>query len=416
MAPRNRARLTKGGPHSRSARDLLRAEYALRNRGRGGTGPADADGIWAQLVAELRRLLRTFTGGSRPAPGGAGPAPGGGQGGGQETRQGVGQGIGQGDGHGVPGSGQGVGRPDGSLGPGGPVPAGLALLEQRLLRLPAHEREAFEDAVLDLVRNNRKYRKAFEKSPESMPLVARCATNAYERELVREAPGAAVSPGSEPEERRQGEPARSRWERPAQNRGVPATTVPPSSGSGFGAPGPDEMTDGHGFEEAERVSLAERTTAATWSPRAESFVDGQGFLAAERAPRVERSERGERSEHDVRMERGTLSPAPSLLDLPGRAAPVSPLLDPAAPLSPLPGQAATVSPLLSRAVPASPPLGSAPVASPISGDGHQALNDSLGLFSRSPAPRSPNAPSRSGTFRPPPAAPNTSAPRSARHT
>ncbi|MGW3913240.1 hypothetical protein ACWEBX_17235 [Streptomyces sp. NPDC005070] len=384
VAPRNRARLTRGGSPSRLARDLLRTEYGRRNRERGWTGPADADGIWERLVAELRRLLRTFTGGSRSAPGGggSGPASGGGgpvSGGGQDDGQETGPGVGRDGGQ---ETGQGGGRRPGPEGPVHAGPSGLALLEQRVLRLPTHEREAFEDAVLDLVRNNRKYREAFEQSPESMPLVARWAANAYERELAREAPPASVPSGQDPAGRRPDEPARSEGERPARDRAVPAIApsvldLPSRAASPF-------------------LSIPEFPLTTPESPLMlpESPLTSQASLLTDPAD--------------------GLSPLPYLASpvspLPYLASPVSPLLSQTAPVSPLLSQTTPVSPLLEQAAPVSPPLGSAAVASPISGDGHRVLSDSLDALSRSSAPRSPGSSSRPGTFRPPPATQNTSAP------
>ncbi|MFE2299437.1 hypothetical protein ACFXAW_14705 [Streptomyces sp. NPDC059445] len=369
-APRGRARPTRGGSRSRLARDLLRTEYGLRNRGTGGTGPADADTVWERLLAELRRLLRTFTGGSRSAPGGggSGPAPGAGgsaPGGEGPVAGGTGTVADHGQG-GRPVEGPGGGPGDGSFGrggersgPAGPVHAGLALLEQRILRLPTPEREAFEDAVLDLVRNNRKYREAFEKSPESMPLVARCATNAYERELAREAPPASVPSGQDPAGRREDEAARSEREHPARDRAVSA--VAPSD-----------------------LDLPSRAAAP--------------FLSTPESPPT--------SQASLRP-----NPTDGLSPLPYPASPVSPVPYVALPVSPLLSQATPVSPLLGRATPVSPTLGSAPVASPISGDGHQVLSDSLDALSRSSAPRNNGTAPRPGTLRPlPPAGQHTSAP------
>ncbi|WP_339130143.1 hypothetical protein WJM95_14580 [Streptomyces sp. f51] len=472
MAPRPPARLTRRNPQARLARELLRTEYGLRNRGRGGTNPADADSIWERLLAELRRLMRPLMGGSRSAPGGGGSAPGGGQGGGTAGGPGNDQGGG-------PASGQdggsfdqagprpGPGHPGAEHpGPQRPVHEGMALLEQRILRLPAHEREAFEDAVLDLVRNDRKYREAFERSPESMPLVARCAANAYEREMAREAPGAAVpsgrdpgTGGRDPGARGRDEHPRSRWERPARIRDVPAAEMTPASPrTGFGAPGPGETTDAFGFQEAERAALAERTTGAGWVPRAGSVVDGQGFLAAEHAERSAHFEQSQDTVRDLRSGSDARFPAhpgleppvsPSsshatpespLLDL---TAPESPLLDLTSPVSPLPyaatplspmpyaatpvsptpylaapvsppqSQAVPVSPLPGRSTPAFPSSVSAPVPSPISGDGHRALSDALDVFSGSPSPRSAGSPARSRAVVPSPSAHSTPAPRRA---
>ncbi|MEU0787135.1 hypothetical protein ABZ341_36955 [Streptomyces sp. NPDC006173] len=381
VAPRSANRLTRRNPGARLARDLLKTEYGLRGQGRGGAGRADGESIWERLAAELRRLLARFTGGSRPAPAGGGSAPGGGEG--------PGQGDGSSDqaaAHGRNDAGQ---TPfttpplTGQASSERPVHEGMARLEAQIRRLPAHEREAFENAVLHLVRNDKKYRKAFEKSPESMPLVARCVVDAHLREVAPEVAAAdkaarqqsPSSPGAP------GDETRSRWERPAQNLGGPAVDVVPSSSrSGFAAPRPDEMTDGLGFQEADRISLAERTSSATLTPRESDVFAGQSFLAGEHA--YMRRQLGD----------DTLSPAPTDLE-----PPVSPVLSEATPLSPLPSRAPLMSPLLPEATPVSPLQSQAAPVSPIGKEGHQSLRDSRELFPTASPSRGPDSPTRSTT-------------------
>ncbi|MFE9807344.1 hypothetical protein [Streptomyces sp. NPDC005548] len=378
-----RNRLTRRNPGARLARDLLKTEYGLRGQARGGAGRADGESIWERLAAELRRLLARFTGGSRPAPAGGGTAPGGGEG--------PGQGDGSSDqaaAHGRNDAGQ---TPfttpplTGQASSEKPVHEGMARLEEQIRRLPAHEREAFENAVLHLVRNDKKYRKAFEKSPESMPLVARCVVDAHLREVAPEVAAAdkaarqqsPSSPGAP------GDETRSRWERPAQNLGGPAVDVVPSSSrSGFDAPRPDEVTDGLGFQEAARISLAERTSSATLTPRESDLFAGHGFLAAQNgSPGV-----GSGGETLAALS----GREPPVSPLPAAAQLVSPVLSDAALVSPLPAharpfsstpdQASPVSPLPGQAIPA--PSQQSPVLppSPLSREGHQSLRDTRDAF------------------------------------
>ncbi|MFD6493627.1 hypothetical protein [Streptomyces sp. NPDC060188] len=382
VAPRSANRLTRRNPGARLARDLLKTEYGLRGQDRGGAGRTDGESIWERLAAELRRLLARFTGGSRPAPAGGGSAPGG-------------QGGAQGDGSFDPAAATapgGAGQPSPTTRPPptGTAPAdrlvhtGMARLEERIRRLPAHEREAFENAVLHLVRNDKKYRKAFEKSPASMPLVARCAVNAHLREMAPEVAAADKAARQQSLSRpgAPGDETRSRWERPARNLGEPAVdAVPSSSGGGFAAPRPDEMTDGLGFQEADRISLAERTTSATLTPRESDMFAGHGFLAAQNGSL------GLGSGDDTLAPasgREPVSPLPADAQLVSPvlsdAALVSPLAAHAQPFSPTPDQASLVSPLPERAVPA--PSQQSPVLppSPLSREGHQSLRDTRDAF------------------------------------
>ncbi|MET7981561.1 hypothetical protein [Streptomyces sp. NPDC005281] len=480
----SRNRLTRRRPEARLARDLLKTEYGLRNRAGGG---ADADSVWERLAAELRRILRRFTGGARSAPGGQGPAPGGGSGsalgGGPEGGPG-GESLGRSAVH----PGDGLGQTPPTAPAAGPRPGsenpsvheGMALLEERIRRLPPDAREAFEDAVLHLVRTDQKWKKAYEESPESMPAVARYAGRAHLRELgleaasdrdregtrrdpnarqdsaarqdpsVRQDSAARLDPDTrhDPDTRRDGTPRpgddvlRSRWERPARRLDSSEALGAPTPRSGFDAPGPDEMTDGHGFQEAERLALAEQTTGATFSPRAGGVTDGHGFQEAERlalaeqttgatfSPRAggvtdghgflaaERADRAERAEWDIRPADHTLSSAS-----PGLEPPVSPMPSRANPLSPSPNltpfspsldRASPLSPLLDQATPVSPLLGAAPVPSLLSGDGHRALRESPGAFSNSSAPGSTGSPSRSGSVSPVPVRQNPPARNTAR--
>ncbi|MFG2307451.1 hypothetical protein ACGFS9_01995 [Streptomyces sp. NPDC048566] len=405
-------------PEALLARHLLRTEFALRD----GRRPRREESFWEELAKELNRLMDRITGRRRSAGGGPVAAPGGPD-------------------HGTPVA-VGQGGPDGApaAGPGRPVPFeeavrhGREQFQEMIGRLTAAERRVFEDAVLDLVRGDRKYRKAFESSPESMPLVARYAVDAHLREVApdlaaaesardRGGNGLRDPARQDPNARRDGAPRsdgtghgqdapgrddalRRRWERPARDREVPAPSATGSPRGSFSAPGSDDMSDGHGFLEAARAGLAERTTGATLAPRESDAFTGQGFLAAEAAaPR-------EPADADL-LASPFPSPSLSASDL---EAPPSPMPLPAAPLRSPTGEAVTdsrspsepypVSPLQTAALPvpltpdrhtALSPL-PAPVTPLLGAEGRRSVLDAEALFARSPAsfdgssPTRPNSP------------------------
>lgn len=383
VAPRDRSRLTRRNPGARLARDLLKTEYGLRDQGRGGAGRAAGDNVWERLLAELRRLMNRFTGGSRPAPAGGGPAPGGDQGGGQ--------GDGSFDPAAAPTRGGPGQMPPTTPPPTGPAPAerpfhaGMARLEERIRRLPAHEREAFEDTVLHLVRTDRKYRKAYDTSPADMPSVALYANNAYVRELRRDAPPgtptaeqamAAARDSIMARDQEQFALLRERWERRAPGLGDTAASTPTS---GFTAPGETEMSDGHAFQEAWNAQLAWSTDNSR-NPGRDPLSDAAGFQAAESA-RIERvtatpGHTPEPADHaeQARQAWNGSAPAGPLMepssDLAGFPSPQpSPLLE-HSPLSFPPSPLPPVSPLPSSAVPT--PNGQQPL---LGSEGHAVLRD-----------------------------------------
>ncbi|MFJ4922378.1 hypothetical protein [Streptomyces sp. NPDC088725] len=216
------------------ARNLINTEYGLRG-GRFGRRAASrgTDSAWTGLAAELSRLLDRLRGRSpSPSQSASTAAPG--------TED----------------------------GPQQPVPVGRADFEGAVSRLPEHEREAFEDAVLAQLRSGTKWRKAYDKSPASMPTVAEYANNAFMRELRRGAP-----------EERRTDRTRERWERTATTRAVSSQDTPAHGSQG---PGEGDFTDGQNFEAAERRNLAARTAATASTPRRDDLTDGHTFLAAER--------------------------------------------------------------------------------------------------------------------------------------
>lgn len=101
----------------------------------------------------------------------------------------------------------GVGQATGSPEPG---------IQEAARQLMALQPEAFEDAILQLVRTNEVLKHAYDKAPQDIPDIAHHANNAYWRELQREANTAA---------------ARQHWERgphpTASPQPVPTEPVPP---------------------------------------------------------------------------------------------------------------------------------------------------------------------------------------------
>jgi transposase len=274
----NRNRLVKERPEVGLARDLIRTEYRLRDeRLDKGHDANDRPGLWTRLAARLRRLADRLSG--RPAvvpPGGdhdvavdrAGPwqpataarapAP-------------------------TPTPRE---APDAVPGP--PPHPDMARLGERIGRLSTLRHEAFEDAVLHLVRTDERWKQAFERSPQSMPTVARYAANAYMRESLRETSASAIPSRRErtsapsdalraaqvtstnsttdrstltaaeamdaaririmADDQRQFDALRARWERTAPER-------QPAAGqdrSGFGTPDRHDLSDGQAFLAAGR--------------------------------------------------------------------------------------------------------------------------------------------------------------------
>ncbi|MFE7810556.1 hypothetical protein ACFU5P_00900, partial [Streptomyces sp. NPDC057433] len=325
----SRNRLTKERPEVGLARDLIKTEYRLRDERRdNGRDPTDAAGLWDRLAAELRRLMDRLTGRSQSA---ATPA------GGDHASV--------------------AGREADRTEPWQPVPAqrtaerasetssaqsahpDMARLGERIGRLSTLQHEAFEDAVLHLVRTDENWKKAFEQSPESMPAVARYAANAYMRESLRD-----TSQGVDPPQRertsaqddvlrtapvtarnaytdsstqtdanastntaapaltateameaardrimaadaRQFAALRERWERPASRERsdtAPAATpaVAPVVGqdrSSFETPRRNEMADGQAFQAAQRTQWQQLGTSPTATPGAQDTLDAQAL-------------------------------------------------------------------------------------------------------------------------------------------
>ncbi|MZF88496.1 hypothetical protein [Streptomyces sp. SID5643] len=315
----DRNRSAADRPEAALARDLVRTEYRLRNGRRGaGRDGADTPGAWSRLAERLRRLVDRLSGRYRAGTGGpdagaagswqpvpaqtTAPAP---------TR---------GDGPSPEGAGASA-HPD------------LVRLERRIGRLPTLRHEAFEDAVLHLLRTEDRFRKAYERSPESMPTVARYAANAHMREALRES-----AAGADPREpastrggpsrtssvasakgttdsaaqteasaatrtaaealdaardrimaadARQFAALRARWERTAGREGP--DTAPGRGRSGFEGPRQDGMADGQAFRAAQRAQWDRLGFGATALSASGEDLTGEGFRAAAEARREQRS-------------------------------------------------------------------------------------------------------------------------------
>ncbi|PPS77093.1 MULTISPECIES: hypothetical protein [Streptomyces] len=310
----NRNRPAKERPEAALARQLLATEYRLREGRRGaGRDAADTPGAWSGLAERLRRLVDRLSERYRADAGGpdAGAA---------------------GSGQPVPAQTTAPAR----TGVDGPSPEGagpsahpdVVRLERRIGRLPTLRHEAFEDAVLHLLRTDERFRKAYERSPESMPTVARYAANAHTREALRESSAGAdpqerASPGAGPSrtasvartnattdsaaqtetetgtrtaaealdaardrimaaDARQFAALRARWERAAGRERPDTAPFPARDRSGFEGPQQDEMADGQAFRAAQRAQWERLGTGATASPEA---LDGEGYRAAVEARR-----------------------------------------------------------------------------------------------------------------------------------
>lgn len=178
-------RLTEDRPEVVLARDLLKTEYDLIGGRRGGGAGSTDRGVWEQMRAALRGLRDRVMGRSRSAPAGGGSSSGGGREAGP--------------------SGQAAYAP----GPAESVPASTSTpaataerqkpsgseesarkekvrVDKEIGRLP--DRKAFEDAVLEQLRGDENWKKAFEESPWSMPDVAKYAIRAHLREALADRP------------------------------------------------------------------------------------------------------------------------------------------------------------------------------------------------------------------------------------
>ncbi|MBQ0827518.1 hypothetical protein [Streptomyces tagetis] len=182
--PREPNRLTRRRSAAGLARDLLRAEWELSaGSRRGARGPDAGERLWRAL----RNAWRDLTGRSRRGYDRGGPAPfdAGGDGGEPYGQGGYGQGAGGQPGYGQGGYGQAGAVPHN----GGREPGELTRLRSEIdgrRRASHREHEAFEDALMKLVVSSGTWRRRFERSPESMPLVAEYVANAHTRKALRD--------------------------------------------------------------------------------------------------------------------------------------------------------------------------------------------------------------------------------------
>ncbi|CAL9614561.1 hypothetical protein SUDANB108_05729 [Streptomyces sp. enrichment culture] len=394
----------------RLARELIRTEYRLRDqRRRGEHGAADAPGARERLSRLVRRFLDRLSG--RPSP---------------AARDGAVAGWGA-----EPG---GPGQPDPARtfarapAAGAPPQAAtgaahpdVARLERRIGRLPTLRHEAFEDAVLRLLRTDERWRTAFERSPESMPTVARYTANAHMREALREPPPAVPAPPAHAAagtrtrtgpgtgtrtaaealdaardrimaaDARQFAALRARWERTAA--GERPDTAPVPQRNGFDGPGQDPAADGQAFDAARRAQWARLGTGATASPGGPTEVlDGDGFRAAAEAQRDRLATSPTAAPRATDVFDGHAFLAAEHAARQAERAPYAAGHAAGVPPGPPPSPAA-VSPSL-PAAPPSPLLGS---------EGHAAVRGSLDTLRPSPAPTAPGTPgSPASSHRPAP--------------
>lgn len=390
------------------ARTLLKTEYAVRGRREGsGTGSGSRGSAWDQLADELARFIDRLRGRS---PSGGGPSAGAGQ----ETG----------------GVGQAEPNPSRPLEGGPPQQAvsarsmlsSRAAFEGTIAQLPPPAREAFEDAVLHLVRTEKKWKKAYDKAPADMPSVAMYANNAYLRELRRgpapstEVPtrGRDTARGDVPltseaamtnaantimaRDQAQFAQLRARWERPAA---APEDSAAPSARTSFTYPRENEMSDGNAFQETRRAQYA-WSTENSRNPGQDQLSDAIGFRAAEdaRHERVTGGLPGPTPTPDQEAVQAHQVWNDTDFSHPGRepmsdgaaflSAQNSPFLEHGSPLS-----FAPPSPVL----PVSPLSPAAPLPngqqSLLGSEGHAALRDSIASLPSASTSRSADSPSRS---------------------
>ncbi|MFD9326759.1 hypothetical protein [Streptomyces sp. NPDC060065] len=280
--PEVRPKRPEERPEVALARNLINTEYGLRGRRPGTRARSrDTESAWEQLADELRRFMDRLRGRSPSQSASAGGAPS--SAGGQEADS-FGQ-AGRGPGEDGPASARAM-----AAGPPQSPPSeqsalgGRAGFEGTISQLPRHEREAFEDAVLDLVRNEQKWKKAYDKSPASMPTVAEYANSAYMRELLRGAP-----PSADPPTRERG---LSNVDAPQAVTATEAMnnardTIMAADAAQFAqlrktwerdAPRRDQAQVSGPFQEAERARAA-WSTANSRNPGMDPMSDGQAFTA-----------------------------------------------------------------------------------------------------------------------------------------
>ncbi|MEU2980341.1 hypothetical protein ABZ678_26010 [Streptomyces hirsutus] len=277
------------------ARDLVTAEYRLRDEPRDNRRDrTNPENRWDRLTAALRRFMDRLVNRTRP-----GPSPDGehySSTAGREADRVAPQQPDQTDQSAVP-----VAQNPPERAPEQLAHPDMAHVESRIRELSQRQHKILEDAVLHLVRTDENVKRAFEESPESMPTVARYATNAYMRELQQEN---GVAPANAATEALSN--ARDRWERTAPQE----QSVAMPDRRGFGGPDKNDMTDGLAFQEAERARSQWESAASSRTVLPDYAVGAQEFFAAERAAWGEQAEQADRSRQARQSPEGTPAPAP----------------------------------------------------------------------------------------------------------
>ncbi|MFH8450958.1 hypothetical protein ACH4CD_17130 [Streptomyces fungicidicus] len=423
----NRNRLVKERPEVGLARDLIKAEYRLRNERRDtGRNAGDTAGLWTRLAAELRRLVDRLAGrGSGPPGQDHAPAP--------AADAGVpwqpapartpAQTFAQ-----TPA--QMSAREATRTASGPQAHPELARLGQRIGRLSTLQHEAFEDAVLHLVRTDERWKKAYEQSPGSMPTVARYAANAQMREALRE-----TSPPAAPRERAAtrddvsrtapvpGTPTatergtqtetstltaeealnaardrimaadaehfaalRARWERPAAREQPDAQAAEVRERSSFEAPRAAGMTDGQAFQAAQRMQWEQRGTGATASPSPTEDFGGEAFRTAAEVHREQLGNNPTVTPRATDTFDGHAFLAADRAAQSERASYAAGSVDGTPTSTPTSTRSSTPT---NPGPPVSPLSPAAPLPSLLSGDGHAAVRSSLDTLGPSRTPTTP---------------------------
>ncbi|MER5339357.1 hypothetical protein ABT030_03245 [Streptomyces mirabilis] len=215
----------------------------------------------------------------------------------------------------------------------------LTALEDEIRQLPTPELRAFEDEVLRLVRKNDELAKIVERSPDSMPAVAKHAINAWMREVGMDPRQAADSPQPErtrpnsaagqarptgvarqevtPGEainaaedkimaaaREQFEALRARFERPAPSQ------EPSSRWNSFRNPSEDDALDAHAAGVAQRRVAEEAERSSGHRPPSLYWGSEHGSYDPRVSDLLPTTERGEWTDRD-RSRREAESPVSS---------------------------------------------------------------------------------------------------------
>ncbi|MFF2848461.1 hypothetical protein ACFVT5_19375 [Streptomyces sp. NPDC058001] len=222
--PQGTRRAIGAGPEMRMARDLIAAEYELRE-------PSMSESLVGVLRDAWNRLM------GRSAPTGGEASYGGGPEVGPPGRGGY-----------APGGQQ---QPAAEMRDPRTAAAQMTLmrLDRAVEGLSPRQYEAFEDAVLHVLRSDKRLDDAYRTAPDSMPIVKACVTNALHREDQRKRSRDGVAarevkrPGKLEKHPRPQDPATNRQVTRTSGPGAPAGALPADRQSLVGTEGMKSIQD-----------------------------------------------------------------------------------------------------------------------------------------------------------------------------